>query len=64
MVVIGQREVDSNTINVRIRRTNDQKVMNIEELIEILQRETQGYPKISQTLPYFVSHRPGFSYVQ
>jgi len=64
IVVIGQREVDSNTINVRIRRTNDQKVMNIEELIEILQRETQGYPKISQTLPYFVSHRPGFSYVQ
>lgn len=64
IVVIGQREVNSNTINVRIRRTNDQKVMSVEELINILQGETQGYPKIPQTLPYFVSHRPGFNYVR
>ena len=64
MVVIGQREVDSNTINVRIRRTNDQRVMTVGELIEILEKETEGYPKISQTLSYYVSHRPGFSYVQ
>lgn len=64
IVVIGQREVNSSTINVRIRRTNDQKVMSVEELINILQGETRGYPKIPQTLPYFVSHRPGFNYVR
>jgi len=64
IVVIGQREVDSKTINVRIRRTNDQRVMTTKELIEILEEETKGYPRVSQTLPYYVSQRPGFSYVQ
>ncbi len=62
IVVIGKREVDSNTVNVRFRRTNDQKVMTLDELIRILDEETKGYPKISQTLPIKVSSRPIFSY--
>ncbi len=62
IIVIGQREVDSQTINVRFRRTNDQKVMYVEELISLLEREVKGYPRIEQTLPLYVSQRPGFSY--
>lgn len=62
IVVIGKREVESNTINVRFRRTNDQKIMDIKEFIELLERETKGYPKVPQTLPLRVSSRPRFSY--
>ncbi len=62
IVVIGKREVDSNTINVRIRRTNDQVVMNVSELINRLDEENKGYPRVLQTLPLYVSQRPSFSY--
>ncbi len=62
IIVIGQREIESNTINVRIRRTNDQKVMTVDELVKVLEEETRGYPKVPQTLPLFVSARPVFSY--
>ena len=62
IVVIGQREIESNTINVRIRRTNDQIVMTVDELIAILDKDTKGYPRVMQSLPLFVSMRPAFSY--
>ncbi len=62
IVVIGKREVESKTLNVRIRRTNDQVVMTLDDLINRLEEETKGYPRIIQTLPLLVSQRPSFSY--
>ncbi len=62
IIVIGKREIESNTVNVRIRRTNDQIVMTVEELVKKLEEDTRGYPKIQQTLPLYVSQRPSFSY--
>ncbi len=62
IVVIGEREVRSNTINVRIRRTNDQRVMSVEELVELLEEETRGYPKVDLTMPKLLSKRPIPSY--
>ncbi|ADI32575.1 threonine--tRNA ligase [Staphylothermus hellenicus] len=62
IVVIGEREVKSNTINVRIRRTNDQKVMVTDELIRILEEETKNYPRVSLTMPKYLSKRPIPSY--
>jgi len=62
IIVIGEREIKSNTLNVRIRRTNDQKAMTLEEFIELLEEETKGYPRTPQTLPLLLSQRPIPSY--
>jgi len=63
IIVIGKREVETNTINVRIRRTNDQKAMSIDEFIKLIMKEINGYPRKDSTLPFFVSQRPLFSYL-
>lgn len=62
IVVVGEREVKSNTINVRIRRTNDQIVMTVDEFIKRLEEETRGYPKVQLTMPMRLSQRPILSY--
>ena len=63
IVVIGEREEKTKTVNVRIRRTNDQKAMTLEEFIELLEEELKGYPKRPQTLPLRVSQRPPIPYL-
>ncbi|OYT41082.1 MAG: threonine--tRNA ligase [Desulfurococcales archaeon ex4484_58] len=62
IIVVGEREVKSNTLNVRFRRTNDQKIMSLDEFIEMLEEEVKGYPKISMTMPMYLSQRPIPSY--
>ncbi len=62
IIVIGEREIKSNTINVRFRRTNDQKIMSVDELIKTIDKETKDYPRIPQTLPVMISQRPIPSY--
>ncbi len=62
IIVIGEREIKSNTINVRFRRTNDQKIMSVDELIKMIDKEIKDYPRISQTLPVMISQRPIPSY--
>ncbi len=63
IVVVGEREEKTNTVNVRIRRTNDQKAMTIDELIKMIEEETKEYPKRMQTLPLLVSQRPPIPYL-
>ncbi len=62
IIVIGEREIKSNTVNVRFRRTNDQKIMSVDELIEMIDKEIKDYPRIPQTLPVMISQRPIPSY--
>ncbi len=62
IAVVGRREVETKTVNVRERRTNDQRAMKVSELYELISREIEGYPQVSQTLPMFVSQRPSFNY--
>jgi threonyl-tRNA synthetase len=57
IIVIGEREIKSNTLNIRIRRTNDQMVMDINEFINYLKSELKGYPRIRQLYPLMVSKR-------
>jgi threonyl-tRNA synthetase len=64
IVVVGEREVKTNTLNVRIRRSNDQKAMSLEEFARILREETRGYPLVEPTMPLRLSQRPLFSYKQ
>ena len=62
IIVVGEREVKSNTINVRIRKSNDQRVMSIDEFIKMIEEETRGYPKTPLTMPMYLSRRPIPSY--
>ncbi len=62
IVVIGEREIKSNTINVRFRKTNDQKIMSVDELVKTVDKEIKDYPRIPQTLPVMISQRPIPSY--
>ena len=63
IVVVGKREEETGTINVRIRRTNDQRAMTVDELIALIEEETKGYPRRPQTLPLLVSQRPPIPYL-
>lgn len=64
IVVVGEREVKTGTVNVRVRRSNDQTVMRVDELIELLRKETEGYPVVESTMPVRLSQRPLPSYKQ
>jgi len=64
IVVIGDREVNTNTLNVRIRKSGIQKVMRLEELLDILRKDLEGYPLISSALPLTLSKRPALYYLR
>ncbi len=59
IVFIGKREIESGKLSVRIRGEGN-LTLNLEELLERLERETRDYPKISSTLPRLLSVRPGY----
>ncbi|MGC8982637.1 MAG: threonine--tRNA ligase [Desulfurococcaceae archaeon] len=60
IVVIGRREVETGTLNVKIRYTNDQRVMKLEELVELIKRDIGEFPQVEQTVPVRLSVRPAF----
>jgi threonyl-tRNA synthetase len=62
-VVIGEREYNTKTVNVRIREGNAQKVMNVKELIELIKKETSQYPQVPQATPHYLSKRPVLNYL-
>ncbi|MEM1613200.1 MAG: threonine--tRNA ligase [Desulfurococcaceae archaeon] len=60
IVVIGRREVETHTINVKIRRTNEQRSMGVKELIKLLIDEVKAYPQVDAAMPTRLSMRPVF----
>ena len=64
VVVVGAREVETNTLNVRIRSEGIQKVMTLDELLSMLEKEMEGYPKVDMAVPMLMSKRPTLSYIQ
>jgi threonyl-tRNA synthetase len=54
VIVIGEKEIKSGNISLRIRNGN-QIVTTINRFIEELESKLKEYPKISQHLPVFVS---------
>jgi threonyl-tRNA synthetase len=64
IVVIGDREVNTNTLNVRIRKDGVQKIMNLEELVNILRKELEGFPLVPSALPLLLSRRPILYYLR
>ncbi|WP_434731903.1 threonine--tRNA ligase [Thermogladius sp. KZ2Tp1] len=62
IVVVGEREVKSGTLSVRVRATNETTTMSVSELTAKLGEEVKGYPRTEPTLPLLVSRRPLASY--
>ena len=60
VVVIGDKEVNGAPLNVRIRKTNEQKQMPKEQLIEEIKKRTEGMPFRPLALPRLLSKRPIF----
>ena len=64
VVVIGDREFKTRNVNVRIRSTGIQKVMDVDELINTVNKELEGFPRVDSTLPPYLSLRPTLSYLK
>ena len=64
VVVVGDREVSTNTINVRDRESGVQRVYTVEEFIELLNKLQGDYPKTDLGMPYLLSKRPSLPYLR
>ncbi len=60
IVVVGEKEVKSDKLSVRVRSENVVKEMTKDELIEIIKKECKGKPFRKLTLPKKLSKRPKF----
>lgn len=59
IVVVGQKEASSGTLTVRVRGKG-QVQMTKDELADLLQKETAGYPKRPLYMPRLLSQRPSY----
>jgi threonyl-tRNA synthetase len=60
ILVVGKKEVESDVLTARIRKTREQKEMTLDELIAHIRVETAGTPYRPLPLPMRVSRRPIF----
>jgi threonyl-tRNA synthetase len=60
IAVVGKKEVESNSLAVRVRATKEQRTMSTAELREEVLRETAGRPFRPLPLPAHLSRRPTF----
>jgi threonyl-tRNA synthetase len=60
IVVLGKREQETQTLNVRIRVANKQITLRLDEFIDMLKRECEGYPRVEPYFPMSLSKQPLF----
>ena len=60
IVIIGEKEVKSNSVSVRDRKSNENLFISVDELINRLKRDTEGYPKRDRYYSLLLSERPVF----
>jgi threonyl-tRNA synthetase len=60
IAVVGQKEIESGKLNVRLRASGEQNEMTVEELRDSIISETEGRPFKPLSLPMLLSLRPGF----
>lgn len=60
IAVIGDKELKEGKLSVRIREESRVEKLSAENLIEVLEEKTKGYPRRELTLPILVSKRPGY----
>ncbi len=58
VAVVGRREAEAGTVNVRVRRSGEQVEMSVDELRERLATEVEGMPFKPLPLPRELSRRP------
>lgn len=58
ILVVGEEEARTGRFRVRVREEGKQKFMSLRELIEEIQRETEGYPYKPLNMPILLSKRP------
>ncbi|MCK4953184.1 threonine--tRNA ligase [Candidatus Bathyarchaeota archaeon] len=61
ILMFGQREIDSETIPIRDRKTRKIRKMKIQELVKEINDQTRNKPFKPLNLPKFLSKRPRFS---
>ncbi len=59
-IVIGEREIKSGLLPVRIRKTGKVKKMKLEEFVKMVKKQTNGKPFRKLTLPRHLTKRPKF----
>ncbi len=62
ILVIGQREIDSGVLPVRDREARKIRKMRLQQLVEMIKKETKDKPFQPLTLPRHLSKRPQFSF--
>jgi threonyl-tRNA synthetase len=60
IAIIGDKEVESNNLSIRVRKTGKQEDMALADLVGIIKEETYGKPTKRLALPNHTSRRPGF----
>lgn len=60
ILVIGEKEIKENKLNVRIREDNKQITLKIDELIKLIHDKTKDKPVKALPLPRYLSKRPIF----
>ncbi len=64
VIVVGDREVSTNTINVRDRESGVQRSYEIEEFIELLNKLQGDHPRTDLGMPHLLSKRPSLPYLR
>ncbi len=62
ILVIGQREIDSNVLPVRDREARKIAKMRLPQLVQKIEEQTRNKPFQPLTLPRHLSKRPQFSF--
>jgi len=60
VVIIGKNEIENGILTVRIRKSGEEKKMKIDELLELIKKETGGKPFENLSLPKLLSKRAMF----
>jgi threonyl-tRNA synthetase len=60
IIVVGQREIESDILPVRERKSGKMRQMKLEEVIKEIEKLTQGKPFKQLPLPRYLSKRPQF----
>lgn len=60
IITIGRREKESKKLAIRFRKTGKIEQMTVEDFVQWMKQQTEGYPYKSLTLPLYLSKRPVF----
>jgi threonyl-tRNA synthetase len=60
VIVVGAKESKDGKLTVRVRRTEQQAALSLDELVEDIQLRTKGYPFRPLNIPMRLSKRPNY----